>query len=267
MEEKRGVSLVILVVTILVLGILASIIIISTTNSLGLGQKAVYADEMRTILDSVNEYYILNGKYPVFEDTAYTKANLVSYATSGKQQLENVLSEHQTDAYYRVDMSKLEPFGGLFGMGKTTDDYYYISSDATQIYYPKGFNIEGSICFSLEELIAVEQTADKAQSSSNINISYQTDSIVIKKSTEKIVDELTIDITTTVSQDEMLYLVIGGVETQINSPYSIKISDSTLTDAQIASLKLNKIITVEKRKNSAIVAKAVMDISNLGVIN
>jgi len=64
MKNKSGISLVILVITIVIMSILATVVLINTNNSTDDALRAAFTDELTTILQAqnakhVNQYHLL----------------------------------------------------------------------------------------------------------------------------------------------------------------------------------------------------------------
>jgi len=267
MKNKSGISLVILVITIVIMSILATVVLINTNNSTDDALRAAFTDELTTILQATNEYYLNNGVYPI--SNVYTREQVINLATSeeNKLKLENemILNKDNDTLYYEINLELIRVSGGLI----EENAVYIINSDATDIYYPIGFEIDEDVYFSLSSNLTVINKLDTSSTSMNTNsgIDNITNSIILSKSVEGWTNNLTITVTTTINSEE-LYYTVGGVEQQLTSsePYTVNLSKNTLTSEQQTNLKTDPNIYFTKKNNGVIVAKSSIDISNLDVV-
>ena len=151
MKNNKGITMISLVITIIVLIIVTSITIYNGTAQLGIKRvNSLYAD-IDSISTKVAEYYLKNGKLPVFEnkyiDGKDSKANLekIFKENGATTDITNVNDE---GAYYVIDLNKLDNLTLNYGDDykewtntSTSDDFqniYIINSVTHEIYFPHG---------------------------------------------------------------------------------------------------------------------------------
>lgn len=270
MNNKRGISLIILGITIIVMSILASAVMIGVRDFNVQANDVVFAQELKAILQATNEYYLNNGEYPTSQ--TYTRQQVIDMAISEdyKTELQNEMSLNKdiSQEYYKVDLNLISTGGGIFASEE--DPVYVINVDATDIYYPKGFEVEGVVYFSLSsKLINISKfESDSDYSSINTDINNITESIKINKSTEEWTNNLNVTITTTLLSNEQLYYTVGGTQKQITTeaPYVITMSKDTLTSEQMTNIQNDSKIYFTKMADDEIIAKSSIDISNLDLL-
>ena len=148
MKNKKGITMISLVITIIVLLILTSITIYNGLGQLGIKRvNNLYAD-IDSLSTKVAEYYIKNEKIPInnepyVENKDELKAILIS---NGATETANLINVNDEGAYYVLDLSKLDNLTLNYG-----DDYktwnssepksqnvYIINTVTHQIYFPHG---------------------------------------------------------------------------------------------------------------------------------
>lgn len=148
MRKNKGITMISLVITIIVLLILTSVTIYNGLAQLGIKRvNNLYAD-IDSLSTKVAEYYLKNETIPIYNDPYVEnkdelKAILISNGATETEELINVNDE---GAYYVIDLSKLDNLTLNYG-----DDYktwnssepksqnvYIINTVTHQIYFPHG---------------------------------------------------------------------------------------------------------------------------------
>ena len=180
-KNNKGVTLIVLTITIIVLIIITSIVIYNAKTQLSIKYLNNLYSDIDSIETKVSAYYLEFGDLPVYKDKKYAE---------NKGALEEILGENGADrsnvitnvndsgAYYVVDLTKLDNLTLNYGKGYTAWgeasnpvardnlDVYVINSTTHQIYYPHGIALEGTHYFSkdLDDVIAekidLEEKAD-----------------------------------------------------------------------------------------------------------
>ena len=159
MHKKSGVTVVALSIAVAVLAILTAAAIINIDNIIPTARKAKIAEEFSLIEEKVKEYYLAYGNYPVLNDTAYTKSEVVDLNTTGKSDsLEAEITKNGDDnsIFFLVDLRKLRLTTFKYGNNVTVDDVYVVADLTGTVYYPKGVTLNSQLKFSSK---AFEDTA------------------------------------------------------------------------------------------------------------
>jgi len=267
MDDKKGINLVALTITIVVLSILATMITINTQNSVDNANLVAFAEELRSILDATNVYYLENGTYPISE--SYTREEFLNLATGDNfqgLQEEMTLNKEDSTIFLKVNLNLIKSSGGLFyGLGEQYN-VYVINEDATNIYYPTGYIVGEESYYSLSSKIIEMGKISSSNSNGQMILNNTTESIKVTKDTEEWTNSLKLTVATTLSSEQLLY-TIGNVETEITAtlPYTLELSAKTLTSEQLAGIVNSTEIYFSKKGNGDIIAKTIVDISNLDI--
>lgn len=142
MREQKGITLIALVITIIVLMILSFSITINLAPHLNYKTKTNFNTDITQLKEEVEQYYIKNKSLPVLNQ--YTNISMLS----------SIKNPNDNDRYYVLDIRKLEVnlnYGSeyerviLRGLqADVTDitDLYIINEQSHSIYYPKGLEYD-----------------------------------------------------------------------------------------------------------------------------
>lgn len=237
LKNDKGVTLLVLTITIIVLLIITSITIGNAKNQLGIGKVNNLYSDLDSISTKVSDYYLKNNSLPVFENNIYmnSKNELgVLFESNGGEK--SVINSNDDGAYYVIDLSKLENLTLNYGSDyknwsesstfQTYQDLYIINGVTHQIYYPKGITYSGNVYFTKEnEGTNVEQamlpaTSDEFKISNvdaNKNRINGTDTVVINA-------KVTLSIGENYNKDTLEYAwkVKGDTENISYSPVQIE---------------------------------------------
>ena len=127
MKEKinsnKGITLVSLVVTIVILLILSTVSIYAIKSSNNINPYNEMIADINLLEDKILVYYNKYGKIPKTDENS----ELID-----------------TKVYYKIDLSKLENITLNMGTGKNSADYYLINENL-EVYYKKGVTKGDSI--------------------------------------------------------------------------------------------------------------------------
>ena len=160
MKNNKGITMISLVITIIVLLILSSIIIYNSKYQL----KMKYLNNLYADIESINskvaDYYLKNDSLPIFEN-AYLNSK------EDLEQMLSTISNNQEDLginvndegkYYVINLSKLDNLTLNYGIDyknwtdtSTNEDFqdlYIINEVTHQIYYPHGIKMGDEYFFS-----------------------------------------------------------------------------------------------------------------------
>src|SRR5574344_131457 len=139
-NEKLGISLIVLMVTIIVTIILATVSVISINGAIDNSLMSAFATDLSTIEDLSKTYYMQNGAFPTEtegEDALSEQKVLDIVGIDKKDAFSDELRSNQdyadnTDlgAFYIIDLSKLDLSSSKRGIKKDGDnqDVYVISA-------------------------------------------------------------------------------------------------------------------------------------------
>lgn len=281
---KYGISLIVLVITIIVVLTISSAVIFIGVNVSENVKLDTFLDDILKIEDAVKGYYILNDYVP----TSLTESGinfdelLLSYVEArNKAELENEinLNSDKESIFYILDLSKLMVQNFDKGFLKNgNDDVYAISYPNFNVYYLKGIMAGGKYYFSNSSKI--EKELDKKVENvddSIINI-IASSNMYLKKDTTSWTNKLGVTIRATINEGEELYLKVGAFDTlfpfamssnmlnikfnsfeELNASGNLTILVST--DA-INNFNTNKYIQVIKKKENEIVDSKTLDLAN-----
>ena len=157
MNKKRGVTILVLVITIIVLAILAGASIKGVSNVLDKANKQNFVTELKTLQDKTKEYYITFGELPVDKTKSYTVQQLFDLYTD-EIELKSIKNEVNKNSdneavFYKLDLNELEVETEKRGKSATSKDIFVVSSYNYNVYYLQGEVIEDKVHFSLVNLI------------------------------------------------------------------------------------------------------------------
>lgn len=279
MENKKGISLVILTITIIVMIILASVVIYIAADTTNNSKMAAFASDLEQVEDLVNEYYLANGTLPVVSSaTGYNKTQFTGLITNGKSTLVSEIISNGDDSavFYKLDLSKLDIEStkrGLEADGDTTDAYF-VASNTFNVYYLKGRKIANDYYFSLTKNLTGKTKVANSQNidNSNITISNVTGGIKLTKSTADYTNSLSVEVTTTLSAGETMSYKLAGQDITVESGVttievaSILSSNNDIKTAFYTN-DSNKVLVAQKYSSGNLVAEAKISLTNLDMLS
>lgn len=134
LKSQRGVTLVILLITIVILAILASVTIMHFDSGTDIRNYNYMCADIELLEDKILVYYNNNGTLPV-------KGAPITEAISifGEQ----ITSRDDTN-YYQIDLQRLPNVTLNYGGGDVADQNIYVINERShEVYYLKGTVYEG----------------------------------------------------------------------------------------------------------------------------
>lgn len=137
---KKGISLVVLVITVIVIGILTGVIIYSSGNAVANTEKAKLQIDIVQLEALMNTYKIRKNGNIGFETVNFNTSNLNS---TELEQFEGETITNNTVQLYVIDLYEIDAEAVNYGDLKlgSTDRYLY-SSVTGKVYYEKGLEID-----------------------------------------------------------------------------------------------------------------------------
>lgn len=148
--KKKGISMIVLVITIAIVLVLTTAITTSYTVIVNSTRMREFGNELNQIQKVVDEFIFLNNEYPVKGE--YT-LNLELINESSRQ--EQFGKSIGTMEFYVIDLQKLGITRLKRGIPVNIDtlDTYAISKENGKVYYLAGVNIGESVYYTLVDEI------------------------------------------------------------------------------------------------------------------
>lgn len=276
-KNKRGISLVLLVVTIVVMIIVAGAGIVVTNDMLTNSKKATFAEDLRQVQDLVQEYYVNTNTLPIAmngeEKISFNKQQFIDaqdeyYKSVLQSELIFNNDESDKNVFYKVDLAKI----GVESISRGADtevagtDIYVVSEDTMTVYYFPGYEIDEIVFYSLtDKLVDLEKIEGIVSDNSAVTITDITD-ISVKKSTELVTNVVDVTISGTLAEGETLRYKISGQSeyTTISAlPITVTINGSLFTSSDMVStFNAAKQMVIENAGTSQSIT---VDLSNLDI--
>ncbi len=286
-NNKRGVSLIVLIVTIVVMLILLGITIVNTDNTVENADKVTFINDLKIIQDSAEAYYIVNKELPTDIDIeSYTKDTLI--AVQSKEDLrstldaEIILNGDEEATFYKINLDKLNVETTRYGtMINGEADILVVAMPSLNVYYVQGVKLGDEYYFSLSSNLInqLDTGADKDNSSTSATII----SGINYTKNEGYTNKMGLNITTDLKANESLYIGICSTEilnkisvgsagykeikfdtlSELAQKYGVYAWTNQLSDLEGRNPIENRYIYIEKRDASnKVIAKTTIDLSN-----
>ena len=148
-NKKGGITLVALAITLIVMGILISITVVSTDGIMKESNARKFASELKQLEYLVKQNKILNNN----EEFNFVKRTLLvsDLSDDEKDQMASELADGSTQIeLYELGFNTLDIMDTTYGKKeKGEDDVYVLSYKTGNIYYLKGFKWEGVTYYTL----------------------------------------------------------------------------------------------------------------------
>lgn len=220
--KKNGISLIVLVVTIVVTIILSATVILTVDNSSSKARISSFMEELSVIEDSITSYYLQNDILPIQENTEkMTETDIMSLVGTdkGKYLKEEIDLNFDTDfedahvVYYYIDLNKLDITNIGRGLGKSnTLDKYVVAYPSLNLYYLDGFVEKSTYYFSLSPKITNKvniKNSDNKKAGSGVSI-QTVQGVTVKKLNNDFSNKLDLSIDSYIEANENIYISIQG---------------------------------------------------------
>ena len=181
LKNERGVTLIILVITVIVLLILTSVNINNARYQIGLKEINNLYTDIDILSTKVNEYYLKNNSIPIVEENEYFEnSNAFRVFLINKNLNIDEINSNDNEEYYVIDLAKLENLTLNYGKdyykwtsssvaSKNNSDIYIINKTTHQIYYPNG--IRHATGYAITNIINKKQVSPVGK---NVYSTYST---------------------------------------------------------------------------------------------
>lgn len=146
-NKQKGISLISLTITVIVLIIITSMLIYNAKNGIRLRTLRMMENDVEVLDDKINAYYIKYGTLPI-EIKYIGEINFTPQANDGGE-------------YYVIDLRAIEGITLNYGLDFNSitnendtiekDDVYIINERSHHIYYAKGIQMDGAWYYTTEE--------------------------------------------------------------------------------------------------------------------
>lgn len=160
---KKGISLIALLITILVMMLLATVAVLSVHNSVDNTNIIDFMSDLQKIQDETQSYHILQGKYPTIDNKEVMTQNEI-FAVTDSDKRDNLRAEMEQNKdyvengknkFYTIDLSKINVTQTKRGIRRDSDekDIYLISELTGKVYYLNGLETKDNVYFSINPQI------------------------------------------------------------------------------------------------------------------
>lgn len=287
-NNKNGISLVVLLITIVVALIILSASTVKILDASDNATIASFAEELRMLEESSKEYYLQNNALPAvdsdinspktMEDILNLNSNDVGNSDRKNlaEEIGNNFDNSGSTLFYRLDLSKLGVSTTTRGVQKKGNekDVYVIAYPSFRVYYIEGVSSKKIKYFSLSSKISgvyvgntdLNNYIEETISSQNIP------GLSVSRNVEGFSNKMGIIVTTTITNtsSEKLYLKLSGLsEKQITTTTvglnTINIESNSFTSSELNlfnGLNANeRYLEVIKKKDDLEVDRVKVDLS------
>ncbi len=107
-NNEKGISLIVLVITIVVALILISVVTISMVNSIDNANLTYFAKDLTSIQAAAESYYITNNVLPIENIPVKTKDEILAFCgDSAELTIEFVENNDEASEFYVLDLAKI----------------------------------------------------------------------------------------------------------------------------------------------------------------
>ena len=235
--ENRGITLVVLVITIVVMLIITTTVISLSTNNLKTKHLSNMYTDIKSLDDKVAVFYNQYGTLPLKEKF------------TGSMQFQTAANPNDDlDGYYVIDVNKLNNLILTKKLTWQNDDVYIINKKTHTIYYPHGVTLDGETYYRLPGEYSVIKEPENIEGEIAIAINPSTP-------TNK-------DVTATITWASGNYSATKEVSTNGGTTYTEYKGDST----QIP-ISENCVIKARIRKESEEIKTFSLEVSNIDKTN
>lgn len=139
LKNKKGVTVVSVLIIIVVLSVLSSGIILSTKVIMDNTYKKEFKTEYYLVKNAVNDYIMRNSGKVDFEET---EIDLSDISNQYLTQFDGEVKEDNKIKAYVIDLDKIGVSNTTYGnkLNEDSNDVYVVTKEKYTVYYKKGFN-------------------------------------------------------------------------------------------------------------------------------
>ncbi len=264
--KKKGISLLILAITIVVMTILVGTTITGISLATNDARLRVLIEELNSIETRVIEDYNLVGKLPIIGEAMNKDEVLAKVKAEDRNALleEMELNKDEDSNFYQVSLFVLDVQSTKRGIKKTPDDIYIVSEDSLNIYYVKGVKIGQKRYFSVtQELVNISDVEPVEELDVTLS-----EKIKLSKKQKSWTNRIDLYVYTQMEERENIYIYLEGTSEYFNITDAIK--EKGFVELSKASLQ-NKLdgveyVRVEKRASLSLTSELI-DSKRISIAN
>lgn len=143
---KKGVSLISLGIIVIILGLIASAVIIGSADALKSIDKTKFVTDYMAVEQAVTKYYSTENSYPT--------SGTIILSLSGEydeSELEGETIQNGSVTLSKIDLTKLGVEVLTFGVEESADDVFAVSTTTGKVYYVKGFKHKSKMYYTVTD--------------------------------------------------------------------------------------------------------------------
>lgn len=156
MNKKSGISMFVLLITVIVAVILLSAISLNLTDVSSINKIGIFATNLNTIQEYITSCNLLKEELPFGGDILVEdiKSKMTEeYLEKFLIELENS-GDSETSSFKKIDLNKIGAHADSTGFGEDGENDIYVYSEVTDIvYYLKGVRYKSDIYFCINNKI------------------------------------------------------------------------------------------------------------------
>lgn len=174
-KSEKGVTLSMLVITIIVLLILTSVTLMSANQYLGASKLVNFENDIKVLQEAIPIYYEEHNSLP-------TKGSVLP--TSLVSKFGNQKNVNDNSEYYVIDLTLLPDVNLNYGHGTgSSTDCFVVNTGSFAVYYFAGLNIEGTMHYTLTQTDTTVNSTIQAPGDFSFSTSVTATSITVNGST------------------------------------------------------------------------------------
>jgi len=233
MEEKKGITMIALIIMITVILILVVTITVTAGNSIDNTNISAFAEDLKEVEEYTKIYYMQNGKFPVIDEKVYTRGEILQIvATKNKGKFVEELQLNNDDVnsdnegtFYKLDLEKIDVEQTTRGIQKDEkgrfleNDIYIVAYPSMNVYYLAGLNAKGQTYFSLSSKITKLTKIVRNETVETGSTSITTSNgLIVKNNNKEWSNKFNLVIESNMKSTEQLFIQVeGGSQHFINT--------------------------------------------------
>ena len=149
MIKRRGITLTVMVVTVIILGILAGTIAISTYSTINYSRLSTWVSEITYIQDVVDEQLARTSAVDFIIDEIRINVSGLTIEEKNEQFGGETIGADGTVQLFTLDMNQLKILNTRYGNLQVETDVYALSKQTGKVYYVRGLESENKIYYAL----------------------------------------------------------------------------------------------------------------------
>lgn len=153
MIKKQGITMTVMVITIIILTILAGTITFSVTSTINYSRLTSWVNEIAYIQDAIDEVKNSFGLTDYILDSIIINTNNIGSMDISEQFQGETISTDSTITLRIINLGMLNITNTVYGNLNSDTDVYAISEETGRVYYIQGVEIDGKIYYTLTDAL------------------------------------------------------------------------------------------------------------------